>query len=86
MPHSTKSSLHYFKEKIVMSALYVYTCISCSAKVYKYKKQLDEVGMVVPKSTQIRFIGITYHIHYTSLCLLISIISCHTYYHKCRGR
>ena len=37
------------------------------------KKQLnkieDEVGMAVPKSTQTRFnfVGITYHIHYTSL-------------------
>ena len=48
----------------------------------KYKKQLnkieDEVGVAVPKSTQIRFnfVGITYHIHYTSLRLLFSIISC----------
>ena len=33
----------------------------------KYKKQLklkDEVGMTVLKSTQTRFVGITYHIHY----------------------
>ena len=26
--------------------------------------------MAVPKNTQTRFVGITYHIHYTSLCLL----------------
>ena len=24
-----------------------------------------EVGMAVPKSTQTKFVGITYHIHYT---------------------
>ena len=29
-----------------------------------------EVGMAVPKNTQTRFVGITYHIHYTSLRLL----------------
>ena len=37
----------------------------------KYKEQLnklkDEVGMAVSKNTQTRFVGITYHIHYTSL-------------------
>ena len=49
---------------------------------YKYKKQLnkieDEGGMAVPKSTQTKFnfVGTTYHIHYTSLRLLFSIISC----------
>ena len=34
-------------------------------------KLKDEVGMAVPKNTQTRFVGITYHIHYnTSLRLL----------------
>ena len=41
---------------------------------YKYKnnriKLKDEVGMAVPKNTQIRFVGITYHIQYISLPLL----------------
>ena len=38
----------------------------------KYKKQLKgEVGMTVLKSTQTRFVGIMYHIHYTSLRLLL---------------
>ena len=35
-------------------------------------KLKDKVGMAVPKNTQTRFIGITYHIHYTSLRLLFS--------------
>ena len=34
-----------------------------------------EVGMAVPKNTQTRFVGITYHIHYTSLRLLFSSTS-----------
>ena len=45
--------------------------------IYKHKKTKlkDEVGMAVPKNTQTRFVGITYHIHYTSLRLLFSIIN-----------
>ena len=35
----------------------------------------DEKEAAVPKSTQTRFVGITYHIHYTSLCLLFSVIN-----------
>ena len=31
--------------------------------------------MAVPKNTQTRFVGITYHIHYTSLHLLFSYTS-----------
>ena len=31
--------------------------------------------MAVLKSTQTRFVGITYHIHYTSLCLYVCFLS-----------
>ena len=51
---------------------------------YKYKKQLKlkgEVGMTVLKSTQTRFGGIMYHIHYTSLHLLFSFIMIKEYPH-----
>ena len=42
------------------------------AIIWKLK---DEVGMVVPKNTQTRFVGITYRIHYfnTIISLLIMI-------------
>ena len=44
--------------------------------LYKYKKNnwIKLVGMTVLKSTQTKFVGITYHIYYTSLRLLFSFI------------
>ena len=35
--------------------------------------------MAVPKNTQTRFVGITYHTHYTSLRLLFEYIAVHTH-------
>ena len=40
----------------------------------------DEVGMAVSKSTQTRFVGITYHIHYIYIPTLAFGVAIHTYY------
>ena len=56
---------------IVMKASGLYIKTSIKNNWIKLK---DEVGMAVPKSTQTRFVELTYHIHYTSLRLLFSSI------------
>ena len=41
-----------------------------SSNKHRIKLKSDEVGMAMPNNTQTRFVGTTYHIHYTSLRLL----------------
>ena len=62
---------YYFNSDVYLSSMHnIITSIKNN-----WRKLKDEVGMTVPKNTQTRFVGITYHIHYTSLRLLFSYTS-----------
>ena len=63
------TTLEKFNMQLLLFIL-LYTSVGVSHKQLK-----DEVGMAVPKNTQTRFVGITYHTHYTSLRLLFLIIN-----------
>ena len=74
---SQRESHHPFPQvhTLVISRIHSHVDILLNKYKNNWIKLKDEVGMAVPKSTQTRFVGITYHIHYTSLRLLFSSTS-----------